>query len=186
MTTLKILGLCGSFRARSYNQMAMQAAARLMPEGMTLQAHDYAGVPLYNQDLQDQGMPPAVEQLRAAVEAADGVLIVSPEYNFSVPGVLKNAIDWVSRTTPQPFKGKPVAVMTATQGPVGGGRSQYEWRKILGSIDALVLVKPEVFMGLVQNRFDAQGQLTDAATTKAIQDQMLAFRAWVLRLKATA
>jgi len=184
-TSLNILGLPGSLRSKSFNQLALAAAARLMPAGMTLQVHDYREVPLYNGDDEARGIPEPVQRLRAAIEAADGVLIASPEYNFSVPGVLKNAVDWISRTNPQPFKGKPVAVMTATQGPVGGARSQYEWRKILGSVDALVLVKPEVFMGLAQNRFDAQGQLTDAATIKAIEAQMVAFQSWILRLRGT-
>lgn len=182
MPELKILALSGSLRAKSFNHLALQATQRLLPKGVSMQIHDYSGVPLYNQDVQDRGVPEAVEQLRAAVAAADGVLIASPEYNFSISGVLKNAIDWLSRTTPQPFKGKPVAIMSATQGPLGGARHQYELRKVLGSIDALVLVKPEVFMGVAQNRFDTQGQLTDAATIKAIEDQMLAFQAWMLRL----
>jgi len=184
--TLNILGLPGSLRSRSYNQFALRAAAGLMPPGMALQVYDYSDVPLYNGDVEARGIPEPVQKLRAAIEAADGVLIASPEYNFSVPGVLKNAIDWMSRTNPQPFKGKPVAIMTATQGPLGGGRSQYEWRKILGAVDALALVKPEVFMSLAQNRFDADGQLTDAATTKAIETQMAAFQAWILRLRAGA
>lgn len=183
-TTLNILGLSGSLRARSFNQFALQAASAAMPAGMTLQAYDYADVPLYNGDLEARGIPEPVLKLRQAVESADAVLIASPEYNFSVPGVLKNALDWLSRTNPQPFKGKPVALMSATQGPVGGARSQYELRKILGAIDALVLVKPEVFMGLAQNRFDAQGRLTDAATTKIIEAQMAALRDWILRLRA--
>jgi chromate reductase, NAD(P)H dehydrogenase (quinone) len=186
MTPLNILALSGSLRAKSYNHMALEATRALLPAGVSMAIHDYADIPLYNQDVQDRGFPASVERLRAAVAAADGVLICSPEYNFSVAGVLKNAIDWLSRTTPQPFKGKPVAIMSATQGPLGGARSQYELRKILGSIDALVLVKPEVFMGFVQNRFDAQGQLTDAATVKIITDQMLAFQQWMLRLRATA
>jgi chromate reductase, NAD(P)H dehydrogenase (quinone) len=186
MTPLHILGLCGSLRSKSMNGLALQAAGRLMSDGMRLQVHDFSGVPLYNQDVHDQGIPAAVEQLRDAVLAADGVLIASPEYNFSISGVLKNAIDWLSRITPQPFKGKPIAIMSATTGPIGGGRSQYELRKVLGSVDALVLVKPEVFMGQAQNRFDAQGQLADEATIKAVQAQMVAFEAWIRRLQAGA
>ncbi|MBL0420077.1 NAD(P)H-dependent oxidoreductase [Ramlibacter sp. AW1] len=181
--TLKILGISGSLREKSVNTRALRAAGAVMPAGMQLEIADYGDVPLYNQDLQDRGIPPAVERLRAAIESADGVLFASPEYNFSISGVLKNAIDWVSRTSPQPFKGKPVAIMSATSGLWGGARHQYELRKILGSMDALALVKPEVLINLALTKFDADGQLTDANTLKTITDQMAAFRDWIVRLQ---
>ncbi|MDB5964894.1 MAG: NAD(P)H-dependent oxidoreductase [Polaromonas sp.] len=186
MTTYKILGISGSLRAKSYNHLALKAAAGLMPEGMVLEIADYAGIPLYNQDDQSPATLAAVERLRAQVAGADALLIASPEYNYSVSGVLKNAIDWLSRTTPQPFKEKPVALMSATQGPVGGARNQYELRKILGCLEAFVLNKPEVFIGMCQNRFDEQGELTDAASRKFVGDQMVALQAWVKRLHAPA
>ncbi|MBL8380008.1 MAG: NAD(P)H-dependent oxidoreductase [Burkholderiales bacterium] len=177
-----VLALTGSLRARSYNLAALKAAQELMPEGMKMTIADYAQVPLYNQDVQDQGIPAAVTQLREAILAADGLLIASPEYNFSVSGVLKNAIDWLSRVSPQPFKDKPVAILSVTAGPVGGARSQYELRKILGCLDALVLLKPEVFIGACMTRFDADLKLTDQATRKILGDQMVAFAAWMDRL----
>jgi chromate reductase len=177
-----VLALTGSLRAKSYNLAALKAAQELMPAGMTMTLHDYAEVPLYNQDVQDRGIPQAVTTLRDAILAADGLLIASPEYNFSISGVLKNAIDWLSRTNPQPFKDKPVAILSATAGPVGGARSQYELRKVLGCLDALVLQKPEVFIGACMSRFDVDLKLTDAATRKIIGDQMIAFAAWIDRL----
>ena len=183
MATYKILGICGSLRKKSYNRSALLAAAALMPSNMQLAIANYDTVPLFNQDVQDQGIPVAVTQLAEEVRAADALLIASPEYNFSVSGVLKNAIDWLTRVPVQPFKDKPVALMSATAGPLGGGRHQYELRKILGSQDALLLTRPEVFIGAAHTKFDAHGTLTDAATRKLLSDQMLAFERWIERLQ---
>lgn len=186
MTTLNILGICGSLRAGSYNHQALHAAGQRMPAGMSLQLADLSGVPLYNKDVEDAGLPAAVQQLRDQVMAADALLIASPEYNFSVSGVLKNSIDWLSRCSPQPFKDKPVAILSATQGPVGGARNQYELRKILGCLEALVLHKPEIFINFCHTKFDAQGKLTDDNTAKFLSDQQLAFERWIRRMKLPA
>lgn len=183
MTTLNILGISGSLRAKSFNTLALHAAAELMPEGMSLTIASYDDIPLYNQDIQDQGMPASVLRLHDEITRADGVLIASPEYNFSIGGVLKNAIDWTSRLPVPSFKGKPVALLSATSGPLGGARAQYDVRKILGSQEALVLLKPEIFMGQAQNRFNAEGKLTDEATRKLLGTQMLAFQAWIARVR---
>ncbi len=182
MASCNILGLSGSLRSRSFNRGALLAAAELMPAGMHLSVANYDAIPLFNQDLQDQGMPAAVTQLAQQISAADALLIASPEYNFSISGVLKNAIDWLSRVPVQPFKDKPVALMSATAGPVGGARHQYEVRKILGGLDALVLTRPEVFINLCQSKFDAEGRLVDAPARKAVADQMLAFERWIARV----
>ena len=182
MASYNVLGLCGSLRSKSFNRSALLAAVELMPPGLRLSVANYDAIPLFNQDLQDQGMPAAVTQLAQQISAADALLIASPEYNFSISGVLKNAIDWLSRVPVQPFKDKPVALMSATAGPVGGARHQYEVRKILGGLDALVLTRPEVFINLCQSKFDAEGRLVDAAARKAVADQMLAFERWIGRL----
>ena len=182
MSTLKVVALSGSLRAKSYNHAALQAAASLAPDDLAIQIVDYSGVPLYNQDLQAQGFPASVQSLGAAIAQADGLLIASPEYNFSVSGVLKNAIDWLSRMNPQPFKGKPTAILSATMGPLGGARSQYDLRKIIGGLEANVLTKPEVFIGACHTRFNEQGELTDEATRKIIAEQMLALRNWIRQL----
>lgn len=186
MTALKVVALSGSLRAKSYNDAALRAAASLAPADLSIKVVDYSGVPLYNQDLQAQGFPASVEALRAEIAAADGLLIASPEYNFSISGVLKNAIDWLSRMNPQPFKGKPSAILSATMGPLGGARSQYDLRKIIGGLEANVLTKPEVFIGACHTRFDEQGQLTDEATRKIIAEQMAAFRDWIRQLQKKA
>lgn len=184
MTPLRILGICGSLRRHSYNHIALRATGELMPAGMRLHEASLADIPLYSQDIEEAGLPPAVLKLQQALLDADAVLIASPEYNFSVTGVLKNAIDWLSRTKPQPWKDKPVAIVSATQGPVGGARNQYELRKILGCLEAIVLPRPEVFINFCHTKFDAQGQLSDEATRKAVTDQQAAFERWIRRVSA--
>ncbi len=182
--SIRILGISGSFRRQSFNRMALLAAAELMPDGMTLEIADYQDVPLYNQDVQEaSGFPEPVLRLAGAIAAADGVLFASPDYNHSIAGVLKNAIDWVSRVEPQPFVGKPVAMVSATIGPVGGARNQYELRKVVASVEGLCLVKPEVFIGRADTRFDAQGRLVDEAARRILGVQMRAFGAWIERLR---
>lgn len=182
MATLNILGISGSLRAQSYNSWALTAAAEVMPVGMQFQIADYQDIPLFNQDALASGFPVSVERMREGIAASSAVLIASPEYNFSVTGVLKNAIDWLSRTTPQPFKDKPVAILSATIGPLGGARSQYELRKILAALEAIVMPKPEVFIGMAQNRFDDSGRLIDEPTRKMLIDQMIALRSWIARV----
>ena len=186
MQTLNILGICGSFRLKSYNMMALRTAGALMLPGMSFRVVSYDDIPLYSQDLQDRGFPAPVLRLKADIEAADGILFASPEYNHSVAGVLKNAIDWLSRFPDQPFKFKPVAVLSATQGPLGGARNQYELRKIMNCLEAIPLARPEIFIGNVQTKFDGEGRLTDESTRKIMTEQMTAFRGWILRLQKGA
>ncbi len=182
MPGISVLGICGSLRRQSYNLGALRAAGGMLPEGMALRIARYDAVPLFSQDLEAEGVPLAVIQLAQEIRAADALLIASPEYNFSISGVLKNAIDWMSRQQPQPFKDKPVALMSATLGPVGGARHQYEVRKILGCLEALVMPKPEVFINLCQSKFDTEGNLVDAAARKAVADQMEAYGRWTRRM----
>ncbi len=181
---LSIVGICGSLRGASFNRMALKVAGEVMPPGMSLTMFDLKGVPLFDGDVLAAGMPPAAASLREAIRKADGVLFGSPEYNFSVSGVLKNAIDWASRGTDQPFNGKPFAIISATQGPLGGARSQYDLRKFLLFLNAHGLNKPEIFIGGAQNKFDAAGKLNDEPTRKIMGEQMVAFRdhiEWVKR-----
>lgn len=181
-----VAGLCGSLRAASYNRAALEAAGRLMLTGMRLRVESFAQVPIYSADQQERGWPPAVVQLGQAIARADAVLIASPEYNFSVPGGLKNALDWLSRLPEQPFKGKPVAIMGAATGPVGTARMQYDLRRILHFLDARVLLKPEIFIGNAKAKFDAEGRLVDETTLKFMADQMQALRRWIVRERAAA
>jgi chromate reductase len=179
----RVLGICGSLREKSYNMYALRAARELMPEGMTMEIAGIAEIPLFNQDVSDKGFPPPVAALRAQIAQADGLLFASPEYNYSVTGVLKNAIDWASRPPDQPFQNKPVAMFSATVGIKGGVSGQYDLRKILAQLGAFALVRPEVFIGLEASKFDAAGKLTDDTTRKFLADQMIAFRDWIARVK---
>src|ERR1700750_1523249 len=139
MPTLNILSICGSLRKGSYNAIVQRALPSLAPEGMTIKAApSFAEVPLYNADIQDStGFPAAVNTLADAIRVADGVIFCTPEYNFTIPGGLKNALDWVSRPPNQPFAGKAIAIQSASPGPLGGARVQYELRKALVFLDAL-------------------------------------------------
>src|SRR5690606_35412623 len=133
----------------------------LAPAGMQITIADLSPIPLYNEDVRAAGEPESVVALKAQVRAADAVLIVTPEYNFSIPGVLKNALDWMSRPPEPPFDGKPVAIMGATTGPLGTARVQYDLRKVLVSQNTFTVNKPEVFIANANTKFDAQGELTD-------------------------
>ena len=150
MTTLDIVGLCGSLRAASLNRMALDLAGESMPAGMRLTAVEWREIPVFDADALAAGLPAPVAALQERIRRADGVLIATPEYNFSIPGGLKNAIDWVSRGDNQPFAGKPVAIVTASPGGVGGARVQYDLRKVMLFLNAMVLIKPEVFIAGVK------------------------------------
>jgi chromate reductase, NAD(P)H dehydrogenase (quinone) len=183
---LNVAGLCGSLRATSYNRAALHAAGRLMPAGMSLRIAAFARIPIYCPDEQERAWPKEVLELGDAIAQADAVLIASPEYNFSVPGGLKNALDWLSRLPKQPFKGKPVAIMGAATGPVGTARMQYELRRIMHGLEAQVLLKPEIFISNAKSKFDSEGRLADEVTLKFIGDQMNAFERLIRRERAAA
>jgi chromate reductase len=180
---LKILGISGSLRKASFNTAALKACAELMPQGMTMTYARIEDLPLFNQDVFDAGLPESAKRFRAEVTAADGVLIASPEYNFSLSAALKNAIDWASRPPNQSWQDKPVALFSASQGPMGGARVQYDARRILGQLWAHVLPRPEVFIGSAPSKFDALGRLTDEATRKFLTDLLAGFKTWILRMQ---
>jgi chromate reductase len=182
-TDLKVLGICGSLRRKSFNMAALRAAGELLPPGMSLHITSIADLPMYNQDVFDAGMPEPVKRFRTEVAQADGVLIASPEYNFSVTAPLKNAIDWGSRAPDQVWQDKPIAIFSATPGPVGGARVQYDLRKILGQIWGHVLPRPEVFIGNAAGKFDAELRLTDETTRKFLTDLLVGFKAWIIRMQ---
>jgi chromate reductase len=186
MANLTVCAISGSLRAGSYNTAALRAASELAPAGVSIAQEHIADIPLYNEDVKAVGFPPAVTRLQQAIASADAVLIATPEYNYSVPGVLKNAIDWVSRTEPQPFANKPVAIMGASPGALGTGRAQYDLRKMFVYLDAHVLNKPEIMISAAHTRFDADGKLTDEATRKFLASLLTALRDWTLRLRAGA
>jgi len=180
--TFNVISICGSLRRGSYNRMVMNALPALAPEGMKIvEAPPFSEFPLYNADVQNStGFPAPVQKLADAVRAADGVIFNTPEYNFGIPGGLKNAIDWVSRIQNQPFAGKPVALQSASPGPVGGARVQYDLRRTMVFLDALTLNKPEIFIGNCAQRIDDKtGKITDEATVGLIKQQLAAFAKFI-------
>jgi chromate reductase len=183
---LNVLVICGSLRKGSLNAAVARALPALAPPDMTLMpAPAYAGFPLYNDDVRvEQGAPADVEAWAAAIRGADGVIIVSPEYNWSIPGPLKNAIDWVSKLKDVPFKDKPVALQSASGGQMGGGRMQYHLRMALESIEAQMFLKPEVFVNFAGKKIDEKTlELTDQAARDVIKQQLAAFAKFVVRVK---
>jgi chromate reductase len=186
MADLDILGICGSLRQKSYNLTALKTAGELMPAGMKLRIVSLADIPMYNLDVQEKGWPEPVERLKQDVARADAVLIASPEYNYSISGALKNAIDWMSRYQDQPFRWKPVAFLSVSWGPLGGARSFAELRKILVGLYGMVMPPPDAFIGPSQAKFDAEGRLTDEATRKFMTGHMKNFEDWIVRIKKAA
>ena len=185
-SSLKILGLSGSLRKGSYNTAALKTAQALAPEGVSIEIASIGGLPLYDADIQAQGFPADVLSLAEQIRAADAVLIVTPEYNYSTSGVLKNAIDWISRVPNQPFAGKPIALMSASMSLHGGVRAQYHLRQIFVFLDGLVLNKPEVFIAQAHTRFDDQGTLTDEPTRGFVRQLVESLAVWTRNLSAAA
>jgi len=185
--TLNVLVICGSLRKGSYNAALTRALPALAPLEMKLiTAPSFAAFPFYNADVQEaSGFPGPVNELAEAIRAADGVLFVTPEYNWSMPGALKNAIDWLSRMKEQPFKEKPVAIQSASQGPLGGARMQYHWRMSMTFLNAFIYGTPEVFVGLAATKFDKDTlELKDQPTKDAVKAQLAAFAKFIQRVRA--
>lgn len=184
---LRLVALVGSLRAGSLNRHLAESLAALAPDDVQIEVLPNIGdIPHYNSDLQEQGFPAAVTALGDRIRAADGVVIVSPEYNYSVPGVLKNALDWLSRLPDQPFAGKPIAIQSASMGAVGGARMQYHLRQIFVFLDGHVLSRPEVMVGAAHEKFDREGRLIDESTRKHVAQQLAAFAALIRRLGRNA
>ena len=171
--TTTIIGIAGSLRKASINKAALRAAQELAPPGVRVEIFDLEGIPPYNEDLWTPAPPPRVAELKRAIRAADAVLFVTPEYNYSFSGVLKNAIDWASRPYgDNAWKGKPVAVMGAAGGPIGTGRAQYHLRQCFVFLEMPALNQPEVLINNAGDKFDAQGKLTDEKTRQRIRQQL--------------
>jgi len=165
---IKLVAFCGSLRQASFNKMALSAFIERVPAGTSVQTIDIEW-PLYNADIQAKGFPDKVQAAHKAMLEAEGIVFASPEYNYGPSGVLKNAIDWLSRMTPQPFAAKPIAMFGASGGVLGTARAQYQLRQIMVFLDGRPVNKPEVMIGGAANRF-ADGKLTDEATGKLLAD----------------
>lgn len=185
-SSLRVLGISGSLRKGSFNTALLCAAIDLAPTGMTIETADIGDIPIYNEDLRTAGVPESVQKFRDAIAKADAILIVTPEYNYSIPGPLKNAIDWASRPPNQPFSGKPLAIMGASGGQSGTMRAQYHLRQVAVFLDMHPLNRPEVFVRTAQDKVDANGRLIDEATRKLIGEQLVALAAWTRKLRVSA
>ena len=184
---LNVLSICGSLRKGSLNAIVERSLPGLAPDGMSITpAPPYGGFPIYNFDIQhEQGIPADVAALGRAILAADGVVIVTPEYNFTIPSGLKNAIDWLSRMKdPSPFVGKPFAIQSAGNGPLGGARMQYHLRQVLNGLDAFLLNSPEIFIGRAKEKVNEEKrELTDETTREFIRKQLAAFADFIERVR---
>jgi len=181
-SAIRVLGISGSLRRGSYNTSLLRAAGELLPEGMSLETFDLSPIPLYNEDLRAAGYPPAVQELRDTIAAADALLIATPEYNYGLPGVLKNAIDWASRPPDQPMNGKPLAILGATPGILGTVRAQMNLRQVCVYLNMIPVNKPEVLIGKVHEKIDAEGRLTDELTRKFIGELLVSLADLTRRL----
>ncbi len=177
-----ILAFAGSLRKGSYNRALLRATLGLVPQDATLEIFDLEGIPPFNADF-EHSMPQIVKDFKAKIKAADAILIVTPEYNYSIPGVLKNAIDWASRPYPDnSFKGKPVAIMSASTGMLGGARAQYHLRQSFVFLEMHPINKPEVIVTFADQKFDARGNLMDEKTQELIKQLLRTLINWARKL----
>jgi len=179
---VRILGIAGSLRRESYNRAALRAATELVPEGVTVETFELDGIPGFNQD-EEQNPPAKVTELKKRIREADAILIVTPEYNYSIPGVLKNAIDWASRPYgDSAWDGKPAAIMGASVGSIATARAQYHLRQMMVFLNMFPINQPEVMIGNASERFDAEGKLTDDATKDFIRQLLQNLADWTRRI----
>ena len=182
---ISILGFAGSLRKGSYNRALLRAALELVPNDAKIEAFELDGIPPFNQDL-ESSPPEKVKEFKRKTKAVDALLIVTPEYNYSIPGVLKNAIDWASRPYgDNAFEGKPVAMMSASIGMLGGARAQYHLRQSFVFLNMYPVNKPEVFVTFAPQKFDDKGRLLDEKTKELMRELLGNLVAWARKLKAT-
>jgi chromate reductase len=182
---VRVLGFAGSLRKASYNRALLRAVVELAPDNLRVDSFDLAAVPLYNGDVEAAGEPDGVAAFKQAIRDADVVLMVTPEYNHGVPGVMKNAVDWASRPPGKaPLNGKPVGIIGASPGMTGSARGQSQLRQAFEFTNSFCMPQPEVLVFRAHEKFDAQGKLTDVPTTEFLKKYLAALREWGLRFKA--
>lgn len=180
---IAILGFAGSLRKNSYNKSLLRAAMDLVPKDVKLEVFDIEGIPPFNQDVETR-MPEKVREFKAKIRAADAILIVTPEYNYSIPGVLKNAIDWASRPYgDNSFEGKPVAIMGASPGRIGTARAQYHLRQVCVFLNMHPINRPEVFVTFAHEKIGENGGLKDEETREIIRELLHSLTTWTRKLK---
>lgn len=186
MRQLRILGFAGSLRQGSYNRALLRAASELTPEGMLIESFDLLQIPLYNADIEAHGDPEPVRAFKQAIRQADAVLMVTPEYNHGVPGVMKNAIDWASRPPRNAvLNGKPVAITGASPGITGTARGQSQLRQAFEFTNSYAMPQPELLVFRAHEKFDTEGRLTDETTRELLRKFLEAFRAWTTQFRTT-
>lgn len=181
--TLNVLGICGSLRKASLNRALLRAAQEEQPDGMAITLCDLHEIPLFNDDLLLPTPPEGVLKFRAAIAAADALILCSPEYNYSISGVLKNAIDWASRPPSPPLDGKPLALMGASPSLMGTIRGQLATRQVCIFTNMIAMNKPELFVAKAHEKFDSEGKLTDGETRQKLRAFLVAFAAWAGRIR---
>jgi chromate reductase len=180
---IRIFGFAGSLRKGSYNKAILRAASEVVPADALFEIFDLEGIPPFNQDL-EQKPPEKVKQFKQGIKAADAILIATPEYNYSIPGVLKNAIDWASRPYgDNAFEDKPVAIMSASGSMLGGARAQYHLRQTFVWLNMHALTRPEVVVNFADKKIDKNGKVTDEETRKRIRELLEALISWTKRIK---
>jgi chromate reductase, NAD(P)H dehydrogenase (quinone) len=184
MSDVRVLGVAGSLRRASYNRALLRAAVKLAPTGVAIDTFDLIDVPVYNGDVEAAGEPEGVAAMKAAMQAADAVLFVTPEYNHGVPGVMKNALDWASRPPRNAaLYGKPVGIIGASPGQTGSARGQSQLRQTFEFTNSYCMPQPEVLVFRAHEKFDASGELTDSKTAEFLGKYLEALRDWTLRFK---
>lgn len=180
---ISILGFAGSLRKGSFNKAILQAAGGMVPQGMEIEIFDLEGIPPFNQDMEKE-LPIKIKEFKTKIRAADGILIATPEYNYSIPGVLKNAIDWASRPYgDNAFQDKPVGVMGASVGMLGTARAQYHLRQSFVFLNMIPMNQPEVMVAFAEEKVDSNGRLTDLPTREIIKRFLEALDNWVRKFK---
>jgi chromate reductase len=179
---IQILGIAGSLRASSFNRSLLRAAKELAPENVRIEIFDLTPIPLYNGDIEAAGDPPAVAEFKEAIRASHGVLMVTPEYNHGVPGVMKNAVDWASRPPRNAaLNGKPVGIIGASPGMTGSARGQSQLRQAFEFTNSYCMPQPEILVSRAHEKFDAEGKLIDSKTAELLRRYLVAFREWIRR-----
>lgn len=182
--SLRVIGIAGSLRTASFNRALLSAARELAPPELIIEVGELKDLPLFNEDLESNGVPAAVGALRSAVRRADGLLLVTPEYNHGVPGVLKNAVDWLSQPLRQSaLEGKPTALMGASTGLAGTARSQSQLRQAFVLTNSPVMQQPEVLVARAHEKFDAMGRLTDQPTRQFVSAFLTRLAQWLAQQK---
>lgn len=184
MSDVRVLGVAGSLRLGSLNRALLRAVVQLAPAGIVVEPFHLAEVPLYNGDVEAAGDPPGVAAFKTAIRAADAVLFVTPEYNHGVPGVMKNALDWASRPARDAaLNGKPVGIIGASPGQTGTARGQSQLRQAFEFTNSFCMPQPEILVFRAHEKFDANGELTDAKTAEFLIKYLEALRVWTLKFK---